>query len=456
MRILSFTSRTTLNRMAAISTPIRAIRLFVLAALGSACVCAQQQPLTLTLAQAEQLAIQNNPQFSAAQFNAQAAYQVPNQYRANLFPTVSGAVTGVVADSGSRLAAGALNNPVVYDRLGTGLIVNQLVSDFGRTKNLIASAKLRAQAQDQITETARANILISTARAYYSVLRARSVLTVAQQTVSARQLVSDQITALANNNLKSQLDVSFANVNLADAQLLLSQAQNDVKAAEAELAAALGLPARTSFTLQEEPMPVAIPPSADPLVAQALQERPELKDLRLEQSAAERLIKAEHALYYPNIGVIGSAGFVPTGEAAVPGRYGAVGVNVNIPLFNGGLFRARQTEAELKARAATENVNDLANRITRDVKVAYLNALTGYERVGLMDQLLKQAQLALDLAQGRYQLGLSSIIELSQAQLNLTSAQIGSASARYDYQAQRAILDYQVGSLPTAANSKQP
>jgi outer membrane protein len=410
-------------------------------------VCAQQQPLTLTLAQAEQLAIQNNPQFSAAKFSAQAAYQVPNQYRANLFPTVAGAVTGVVADSGSRLAAGALNNPVVYDRLGTGLIVNQLVSDFGRTKNLMESAKLRAQAQDQVTETARASILITTARAYYAVLRTRAVLTVAQQTVSARQLVSDQVTALANNNLKSQLDVSFANVNLADAQLLLAQAQNEVKAAEAELAAALGLAAQTSFALKEESMPEPIPPSSDPLVAQALQERPELKDLRLEQNAAERLAKAEHALYYPNIGIIGSAGFVPTGEAAVPGRYGAVGVNVIIPVFNGGLFRARQTEAELKARAANENVNDLANRITRDVKVAYLNAQTGFERVGLTDQLLKQAQLALDLAQGRYDLGLSSIIELSQAQLNLTSAQIGSTSARYDYQAQRAILDYQIGAL---------
>ena len=336
---------------------------------------------------------------------------------------------------------------MVYNRVGTGLIANQLVTDFGRTRNLIATSQLRAQAQDQVTETTRANILIQTARAYFGVLRARSVLTVAQQTVSARQLVSDQVTALAKSNLKSQLDVSFANVNLADSQLLLSQAQSDVKAAEAELAAALGLPMQTLFSLQDEPMPDVVPPSADPLVAQALQDRPELKDLRLEQSAAERQVKAEHALFYPNIGVTGTAGFVPAGAAQVPGRYGAIGLNVNIPVFNGGLFRARQTEAELKAKAASENVNDLANRVTRDVKVAYLNAQTAYERVGLTDQLLKQAGLAMDLARGRYDLGLSSIVELSQAQLNLTSAQIGSASARYDYQTQRSILDYQIGAL---------
>jgi len=419
----------------------------LLALLAAGCLLAQQQILNLTLAEAERLAIQNNPQFSAARFTAAASYQVPLQYRAGLLPSVSGAVTAVGADSGSRLAAGALNNPVVYDRLASGLIVNQLVTDFGRTGSLIAAAKLRAQAQDQVTETARASILIATARAYFGVLRARSVLTVAQQTVSARQLVSDQVTALANSNLKSGLDVSFANVNLADAQLLLLQAQNDMKAAEAQLATALGLPSQIAFSLQDEPAPGPLTGGVDPLVTQALQDRPELKDLRLEQSAAERFAKAEHSLFYPSIGVAGTAGFVPAGEAAVPGRYGAIGVNVSIPVFNGGLFRSRQTEAELKSKAASDNVTDLANRVTRDVRVAFLNAQTAFERVGLTDQLLKQAQLALDLARGRYDLGLSSIVELSQAQLNLTGAQIGSASAQYDYQTERAILDYQVGAL---------
>jgi outer membrane protein len=406
-----------------------------------------QQLMTLTLSEAEKLAIQNNPQFAAARLNAAASYQVPLEFRAGLLPTVNGAVTGVGADSGSRLAAGALNNPVVYNRLASGLLVNQLVTDFGRTGSLIASAKLRAQAQDQVTETARADILVATVRAYFCVQRANAVLKVAQETVTARQLVADQITALFNSQLKSQLDTSFANVNLADAQLLLSQAQNDLKSAEATLAAAIGLPAQTSFSLSEESMPAALPDQVDPFVQKALQDRPELKDLRLEQSAAERFAKAEHALKFPTVGIAGTAGFVPAGEAAVPGRYGAIGLNVNIPIFNGGLFRARQTEAELRAKAATEQISDLANRITRDVRIAYLNAKTAFERVGLTAQLLQQAQLALDLAQGRYNLGLSSIIELSQAQLNLTSAQIANTSAKYDYQAQRTVVDYEIGTL---------
>lgn len=407
----------------------------------------QQQPLQLTLAEAQRLAIQNNPQFTAARLNAAAVYQVPAEYRANFAPTLAGNVTGVGADSGSRLAAGGLNNPIVYNRLGSGVSVTQMVTDFGRTRNLVEMAKLRAQGQDQITEGTRAQILLATDRAYFGILRAQAVLKVAQQTVAARQLVADQVAALEANRLKSMLDVSFANVNLADARLLLLQAQNDLHAAEAELASAMGLPGQTAFTLSEEPMPDALPDRVDALIQNALQNRPELKDLRLEQAAAERFAKAEHALFYPTLGAIGTAGFVPAGEQTVPGRYGAVGLNVTIPVFNGGLFKARQTEAELRAQAATQNINDLANRIIADVRVAYLNAMNAFERVGLTDQLLKQAQLALDLAQSRYDLGLSSIVELSQAQLNLTSAQIAAASSRYDYQTQRAVVSFQIGAL---------
>jgi outer membrane protein len=407
---------------------------------------AAQQPMRLSLAEADKLAIQNNPQFSAAKYNAAAAYQIPAEYRSNLAPTLSSSITGVGADSGSRLAAGGLNNPIVYNRLGSGLSVSQLITDFGRTRNLVESAKLHAEAQDQVTESTRADILLVTHRAYFSILRDQAVLKVAEQTVAARQLVADQVTALAQSKLKSALDVSFANVNLADAKLLLVGAQNELKAAEAQLAAATGLP-NASFMLEEEALPQALSDRIDPLIQQAMRDRPEVANLRLEESSAKRFAKAEHSLYFPNVGVIGTAGFVPTGEQQVPGRYGAIGLNINIPIFNGGLFKARQTEAELKAKAAGENILDIENRVARDVRVAFLNATTAQDRLALTAQLLQQAQLALDLAQTRYNLGLSSIVELSQAQLNLTSAEIASASAKYDYQTQRSELDFQVGAL---------
>lgn len=412
-----------------------------------ACTLHAQAPMHLTLADAQRLAIQNNPLFSAARYNAAAAYQVPKEYQSNLAPSLLGSFTSVGADNGSRLAAGGLNNPVVYSRVGSGLSAGQMITDFGRTGNLVGMAKLRAEAQDQATETTRAQILLSTSSAYFGVLRSQAVLKVADQTVQARQLVADQIGALAESKLRSNLDVSFANVNLSDAKLLQVQAQSDVMAAQAELATAMGLPNETAFDLAEDPMPAPLADRVGDLISQAVRNRPELKDLRLQQSAVERFAKAEHDLYYPSVGVVGTAGFVPTGYSTVPGRYGAIGLNVTIPIFNGGLFRARQTEAEMRAKAAGDNITDLENRVVRDVRVAYLSATTAYDRMGLTRQLLDQAGMGLELAQSRYELGLGSIVELSQAQLNLTSAQIANTAAKYDYQSQRVNVDYQVGVL---------
>jgi outer membrane protein len=393
------------------------------------------------------LAVQNNPALTAAKFTAAAAGQVPAEYHANYSPSFNGSVTGVGADNGSRLAAGGLNNPVVYNRLGTGLTVSQMVTDFGRTSNLVEMAKLNAQAQNEAANTTRAQILLATGRAYFAVLRSHALLEVARQTVKARQLVSDQITALAESKMKSTLDVSFANYNLSEARLLESQAQNDLKAAEAELATAMGLPNEAGFDVSEESMPPILPDRIDDMLRTAIANRPELRDLRLEESAAERFVKAEHALYYPSVGLVGTAGFAPAAYETVPGKYGAVGVNLNIPIFNGGLFKARQTEADLKAKATAQRITDVENHVARDVRVAYLNSTTAYDRMGLTKQLLNNAQQALDLAQTRYDAGLGTIVELSQAQLNLTTAQISNTSATYDYQTQRVILDYQTGML---------
>jgi outer membrane protein len=221
---------------------------------------------------------------------------------------------------------------------------------------------------------------------------------VAQETVKARQLVVDQVTALAQSKLKSTLDVSFANVNLSEAKLLLASAENDVQAASAALSTALGYPDQRVFTLSEEPMagPILDPPET--LVQTALRSRPELAGARLEQGAEQRFAKAERALSYPTVSTVATAGYIPSRlpDQLVQNHYSAVGLNVSIPILNGGLFTARRTEAELRAKAAGQNIRDLENRISRDVRVAYLDAVTAYERVGLTAQMLDQARLALD------------------------------------------------------------
>jgi len=406
-----------------------------------------QSGKTLTLKEAEDIAVKAHPRLNAAQFAASAAKQVPTQIRSALYPTFYGSFTGALADQNTRIAAGGLNNPLILSRLATGLTVAQLITDFGRTNQLTKSYQLRAEAQELSTQSTRAQILLQVNRSYFAALRSQGVLSVAEQTVKARQLVADQVSELAKSKLRSGLDVSFANVSLSEAKLLLAAAQNSVQAAFADLSAALGYQEQQVFQLTEEPL--AAPPGSEllALVNEAIQNRPELESLRRELSASLSFAKAERSLNLPTIGVVGSLGVLPTHVDIMRGSYGAIGFNVNIPIFNGHLFSARRAEADLRAQETSQGVRDLQNRVVQEVRIAWLDARTSYQRLDLTRELLNQAVQALDLAQSRYDLGLSSIVELSQAQLNKTSAEISNVSARYDCQIQTAMLGFQTRRL---------
>jgi len=402
----------------------------------------------LTLSEAEQLALKNNPRIGESQFQERAYEEVVREFRAAYLPSLTGNITAVGADSGTRLAAGVLNNPIVYSRIGTGVTMNQLITDFGRTQSLVRSASLRASAEQQAVNFTKADIILQTDGAYLGVLRERALLSVARETVQTRQLLADQVSALFQNKLKSSLDLSFANVNLADAKLLLSTAENNVQSAQAELARLLALPNDVQFDLVDPGLSDHGVQSSDALVQLALQKRPDLLQERLQVQSAQQFAHAEQRLSRPTVGVVGTAGYVPAGEPQIPGTFGAVGANISIPVFNGGLFKARQFEAAERAAAAGQALRDLEFRVAKQVRVAWLDAESAHERLGLTQQLLDQAKLALDLAQTRYNLGLSSIVELSQSQLQYTSAEIARSRAQYDYDAQATILKFQAGLLP--------
>ncbi len=409
------------------------------------CGAAAGAQTRLTLREAEELALHNHPRIAAAQDRASAAAQSPIQIQANALPQVTGNITGAGALDHSRLAAGGLNNPVIYDRFASGITAYQVLTDFGRNRSLVDSARSRLDAQRQLTEVTRADIVLQVDRAFFSLLRARALLAVAEKTVTARQLVADQIAELARNSLKSTLDVSFSNVALAEAKMLLESQGNAVQSAEANLAAALGAPAQQPYELVDDTPATPLANDLNSLVAQAIAKRPELASLRFEETAAGQLATAESLLSRPTISALASVGVTPFHVAELTNRFAAAGVNVSIPIFNGHAFAARGAEADLLARAARNRVKDAEIQVVRDVRVAFLSALSAYQLIGLSAQLLDQAKLALELSQARYDLGLSSIVELSQAQLSLTGAELSGASARFEFLARRAELSFQLG-----------
>jgi outer membrane protein len=409
-----------------------------------------QTPPKLSLQQAEAIALQNHPQVQAAQHEVNYSNQQIVENRAAYYPNVTGDLTGSQGNSLARIGAGDLSASRLFNRFGQGVVVRQLVTDSGRTSNLVGSSRLQAQATAQSAQATRYDVLLQVTRSYFDVLHAQAVVKVAEQTVSARQLLSDQVTELARNSLKSQLDVSFAEVNVSQAKLLLLRAQDSVQQAFAELGRAMGSDQPVNYQLADEPLPSAPPATADQLVAEALGNRPELASLRFSRDASYKFAEAEKDLSRPTVSVLAVGGFLPFINApgsTIPAEYEGVAANVSIPVFNGHLFSARREAALERAMESDQRLRDQQQRVSRDVRVAWASTNDAFQRIDVTAQFLRQAALALDLAQGRYNLGLSSIVELTQAQLNLTEAEIENLNAKYDYQTQYAALQYTLGQL---------
>jgi len=400
----------------------------------------------ITLQEAEATAIKNNPQITVGKLQALQAREFTRETRAGLYPQVGLSVTAVGSDPGSRISAGFLNNPTVYPRVAAGAMVSQLITDFGRTQNLVANSVFQAKAQDQNAIATQQQIVLAVDEAFYNTLETKALLHVAEETVKARQDLVDQVQALTNAKLKSDVDLSFSKVDFARAKLLLLESQNSYEASLSTLSAILGYPDRQDFAPVEPPSQNT-PPAVDagPLIQQALNQRPEVRALQDEVTAATKFSKAEHDLWWPTVSASGVVGAAPIRNDNITNWYGAAGVNINIPVFNGFLFNGRAKSADLDTEVKRKRLQDLQNNVARDVRNTWLDTEKAYERLSVTQQLREQAQLALELSQARYKLGLATIVELSQAELQKTEADIDDTDARYQYAVSQIFLSYQMG-----------
>jgi outer membrane protein len=216
----------------------------------------------------------------------------------------------------------------------------------------------------------------------------------------------------------------------------------------ASLNTVLGSERDEQYTLVDETSanPEPAPQDAEALLQAAFTARPDLAALNDNLSAARQFSTAERDLWLPTVSAQAAAGATPVRADQIQSSwYGAAGANINIPLFNGFLFNARAQEAKLRANAAGEQVRNLRDEIARDLRTAVLNAQNAFQRIGVTQEMLNEANMALDLSEARYKIGLSGIVELTQAQLTQTEAEIAFANARYAYQTALAMVRFQTG-----------
>ncbi len=414
--------------------------------------------IRLTRTQAEQLAIKNNPRISVGHLLAVSQHQSYRETRAAELPTFNGELTAVDAKEASRIAIGTLNAPRLLVHAGAGVEFSQLITDFGHTINLVAAAKLRERAQNANALATTEDIVLATDQAFYNALEAQALLKVAQQTVATRQSVEDQVNELLKNELRSTLDLAFAQVSLSQAKMLQLDAQNNVDSTVAALTAILGSDKRVRYELVEENTELtAPPPDVDTLLDLALKQRPDLQAFQYNQGAADKFRRAQYELRLPTISAMGVAGGTPVRPDCIDGCtnsyftsswFGAIGVNVNIPLFNGFLFSAQASQSAADAKAAAENTRDMRDSVVRNVQTAWLAANTAFQRIGVAAEQAKEADIGLSLAHDRYQLGLGSIVELSEAQLQQANAAIQYVNVQYQYRLALSTLDFEIGAQP--------
>jgi outer membrane protein len=402
----------------------------------------------LTLAAAETTGLANQPRMLAAQFRARAFEQRTREASSGYFPTVGFNATGVrVADTGTSTAAGALTTSSVSDRFAYGGNLTQLVTDFGRTSALVGSARSSAQAQNDLATLTRAQVRLNVREAYFEVLGAEAVLRAARAAQDNRHLIARQLAALAQSQLRSTVDVGFAEVLASEADLAVVQAESVLAQQRARLATAMGTTGPIVAPLVDVGTPQALPPDPESLLPGAQTLRADLSAAEAQQRAAQQFATSEKRLSYPTLDVLGAAGQLPYHDRTMQGDYAAAGFNLSIPVFNGGLFAARRSEAELEANARAQDVQQLHLEVSEQVRNGWYRADEAYRSLDVTARLVTQGREALRLAQARYDAGLGSIVELNEAQLNETSAEITAADANYTYLSRRAELDFAAGLL---------
>jgi outer membrane protein len=411
----------------------------------------QSTAISIARSEAEQIALKNNPRITASHLLALAAGQVTRETRAGELPQISAALTAEKAEDASRISSGGLTDSRLYTHAGGGGSLTQLITDFGHTQRLVATNRLQQKAQDQTTLATEQDVLLATDEAFYRLLNAQSLLDVAKATVAARGNVQNLTQALTKNALKSDLDLNIASADLAQSQLLLLDAENGEGSSSAVLASLLGAPADTMYHAVEDSnaAPPPDPDSSKILNAGAQDQRPDLKALQLNAQAYREFARAQQLQHLPTLSALAIGGITPVSPDGifVPHWYAAGGVNLSMPVFTGFRISAQTEEARLREKSTEKQAQDLSDTIARDVRVSVLNAQTAFKRIGVAEQFRDQSAQAFALAQTRYKLGLSSIVELSQAQLQSTQAAVAAVNARYDYLLALRTLDYARGQL---------
>jgi len=418
---------------------------------------------SITLEQAVQMALQQNPAFQTSKDDADAARARLKETQSAWYPRldfnqdftrgnnpiyVFGTKLTQRQFSAADFALNNLNTPTPLDNFQTRLDARWRLFDSGQTLLHQRSARRLVTAADFETEQARQDLILEVVKSYYGVLVMQENAKAADEAVKTAEASERRMETMHTAGLLVDSDLLSAKVFVSQMKDRGIRAQNDLALAEMQLAREMGM----ALDTPTEPTGVLVEPSAPAKTVQewmqtALQERPGLRAAQLEETALGDERKAAKAEFGPKIGMFASTERDAMTLGGPSGTNWTAGARLDFNLFAGGAQKARLAEAAASESKAKHNVEWLRSGVQMEVRKAFLDGNAAAQRAAAAHDAVEQAKESLRIVQNRYEAGLTTVTELLRTQTAELDAKTGYLAALQDWQVACAQLARAAGVL---------
>lgn len=377
---------------------------------------------TLSLEQCVKIALQVHPDIIGAQKRVEAQQNVVGQVSSQNYPTLSASTNY----SRSSPAGGS-----VYSDYSSDVSVSQLITDFGKTKTQIGMEKENVAVVEFEAIDKQRNIAYGVCEAYYSVLAAKRNVAVAEETVKQFEEHLKQAQGFYEAGTAPRFDVTKAQVDLSNAQLELIKAKSSLEIAWKSLNNAMGFMDVLSYDIADDMDFKVYDITKEEALQKAMTNRPDLKAQERSVVSAQKSLELAAKGLSPSLSTYAAYNFEGRDFPLEEGWN--FGITMNIPLFDGHLVQYKVKEAKATLEQANSATDSVKNNISLEVQQGYLSLIEYGETVEVSKLTVKQARENLDLALGRYQAGVGSPIEVTDATVALSDAKKNHIQALYDY-----------------------
>ena len=400
----------------------------------------------LSLKEAIDIALENQPSIQARLGDYAAARQRVDQAFSGLLPQIGGSWTAARDQIASiHRSRGKLGGIAFNDWRTTSesrATLSQLLWDFGKTVAATDKEKANAESSKEDVEVDRNDTVLLVKESYFNLLFGKRLVAVNQEAVVRAELNLRSAKGFFEVGTRPKFDVTRAEVDLANAQLTLIQARNAVRLARVALNTAMGISIGSPTEVEDILSYEAFPVDESRLLPEALQRRPEYRQIKVKVEAAEASVRQTFRDFFPDVKGNAKYGFDRAEAEVKPGgqtltadfvEVWELGVTLNWSIFDGGNKIAKYKEAKASLEAAQSRVRVQELAIWKEVEQAHLNVIESEERIQAAKKAVEAARENFRLAQGRFDAGVGTIIELTDAQLALTQALSTEAQALTDY-----------------------